>query len=419
MRLRRFLRNTALLAVALAALLAALAVSGEPAVPPRRAPSAAEMAAGQDALRQLESVRETGRGTIRLDAAALNGLAAIASRAAGVERFRFDLRPDRVVAAGSQELVLGLWANFTVSALADGPGPPQMTVAVGRLTIPRWATPLGLKAARRILRFRGADVPPLDEMVRTLAITRGGLSADVRLPPGADVASALAQLRPTGVDADLVLRSWCRLAEAQRRDPETSLAEQVRRSFSSPDDAGTPAANKAAMIALAMLTVDVRVGELAGLSRSRAAACAGRARPIRLAGREDLAKHWALSAALAAALGFDAAQAAGQYKELADSGSGGSGFSFVDLAADRAGLRAAREAFQPRTAASTARILAAATEEDLLPPELMSLPEDLSDARFAERYGSQQDERFRAAVRSIDVALDRIWGRLAGRRRGS
>ena len=405
----RFLKVAVLLAAALAVLLAALAISGDPAVPPAQAPSAAGLAAGRDALEQLEAVREAGRGTIRLDADALEGLAAIARRATGLERLRLELQTDRVVAAGSHDLPIGLWINFAVSAVADGPGPPRVRISVGRLTIPRWATPPALKAARRILRFRGADVPPLDEIVRTLAITRSGLAANVRLPADADVAGALAQFRPAQVDSALLLRAWCRLAEQQREDPESSLTVQVQRAFAGRNP-GTPATNRAAMVALAMLAVDARVGELAGLTRSRAAECTAPGRSIRLAGREDLAKHWALSAALAAALGFDAARAAGQYKEMADSRSGGSGFSFVDLAADRAGLRAAQTAFDPRTAAPAAALLAAASEHDLLPPELMSLPEGLSDAQYAARFGSQADPRHRAVVRSIDAALDRRWG---------
>ena len=415
MRLRRpgrTLRIAALVLAALAVLLIALALSRAPAVPPRGVPSAAELAAGEDALRRIEAVRGTGRGTLRLDAAALNGLAAIASRAGGLERFRLDLESDRVVAAGSHELGLGLWANFAVSALADGPGPPRVRISVGRITLPDWATPLALKAVRRFLRFRGAEVPPLDEMVRTLAVNRDGLAADVRLPSDTGLTEALAGLRPGEADAELVRRAWCRLGEAQRRDPSASLVTHVRRAFA--DAAGNSASNRAAMVALAMLAVDVRVGELVGLPRAQAARCAPPAPVIRLAGREDLAKHWALSAALAAALGFDAAAAAGHLKEVADSDSGGSGFSFVDLAADRSGLRAARAAFEPRTAAGAARFLAVATEEDLLPPELIALPEGLSDADFAERYGSERGAGFRSVVGTIDAAIEERW-RTAGR----
>jgi hypothetical protein len=358
-------------------------------------------------MRQLDLVQEAGAGTIRLEAVALSGLAAIASRATGQERLRLDLHADRVVAAGSHDLPLGLWLNYAVTALADPPGPPKLLISVGRLTLPSWATPYVVGAARRFLRFRGAEMPPLDEIVRTLAIGRDGVSAGLHIPSGVDMAGTMAQLRASNVDAGQVLRAWCRLAQQQEGDPESSLAGQVRRAFEG--GGGTPGANRAAAIALAMLAVDPRVGELAGVARVAAADCAGPAASIRLAGREDLAKHWALSAALAAALGFEAARAAGIYKELADSGSGGSGFSFVDLAADRSGLRAARAAFAPGTAAATASRLSAATEEDLLPVALRSLPEGLSEAQFAARFGSTADPRYRTMVRTIDAEIERRW----------
>ena len=59
---------------------------------------------------------------------------------------------------------------------------------------------------------------------------------------------------------------------------------------------------------------------------------------VTLADRGDLAQHFTISAALAATAGSPLADAVGLYKELDDSRSG-SGFSFSDLAADRAGTR--------------------------------------------------------------------------------
>ena len=54
-----------------------------------------------------------------------------------------------------------------------------------------------------------------------------------------------------------------------------------------------------------------------------------------LAGRQDLAKHFAISAAISAHSGAPLADAIGLYKELEDA-RGGSGFSFDDLAAEPA-----------------------------------------------------------------------------------
>ena len=61
-------------------------------------------------------------------------------------------------------------------------------------------------------------------------------------------------------------------------------------------------------------------------------------RKVTLGGRVDFAQHFAISAALAAGAGGPFADAVGVYKEVDDSRRG-SGFSFADIAADRAGAR--------------------------------------------------------------------------------
>ena len=57
-----------------------------------------------------------------------------------------------------------------------------------------------------------------------------------------------------------------------------------------------------------------------------------------LLGRRDLAQHFFVSGYLTATMGAEAANAAGVAKELVDANTT-SGFSFADLAADRAGVR--------------------------------------------------------------------------------
>src|SRR5690606_18694468 len=123
-----------------------------------------------------------------------------------------------------------------------------------------------------------------------------------------------------------------------------------------------------------------------------------------LAGRDDLPKHFALSAAMAAVIPPHVTRAMGEWKELDDSLPGGSGFSFVDLAADRAGLHLARAAVaDERSAVLVARRLAAAKESDLLPPTVRKLDEGMDEAGFRRRYGSLDAQAYLGAVRGIDA----------------
>lgn len=104
---------------------------------------------------------------------------------------------------------------------------------------------------------------------------------------------------------------------------------------------------------------------------------------LTLLGREDSAQHFGISAALAAWAGEPAANAIGVYKEIDDARQG-SGFSFADLAADRAGTR-----FGELVVDDYPRLYKAlrgtVTDADLV-PSLAGFPEYLSEAEFKRRF---------------------------------
>jgi hypothetical protein len=107
-------------------------------------------------------------------------------------------------------------------------------------------------------------------------------------------------------------------------------------------------------------------------------------RPVLLRGREDFAMHFLVSAVLAAEGGGRLADAIGLYKEISDS-RGGSGFSFNDIAADRAGTRFGQIAVRdPRRL--QAGLSKGVTDDDFM-PGVADLPEFLSEAEFKATYG--------------------------------
>ena len=120
--------------------------------------------------------------------------------------------------------------------------------------------------------------------------------------------------------------------------------------------------------------------------------------PVLLRGREDFSMHFLVSAVLAAEGGGRLADAIGLYKEISDS-RGGSGFSFNDIAADRAGTRfgqiAVREPLRLQ-----AGLAHGVTDEDFM-PGVADLPEFLSAAEFTATYGevgSPAYERMQAEI---------------------
>ena len=122
--------------------------------------------------------------------------------------------------------------------------------------------------------------------------------------------------------------------------------------------------------------------------------------------RPDLALHFLYSAILAQ-VGTDALSFnIGELKEVLDSGSGGSGFSFVDLTADKAGI-----AFAQQLTSSTASAIAAqqtllmADSERVFFPFSHDLPEGLSERQFSRLFSSVDSQRYAAFEAQIDERI--------------
>lgn len=123
-------------------------------------------------------------------------------------------------------------------------------------------------------------------------------------------------------------------------------------------------------------------------------------------GREDLLKHFVVSAAMTALLGEKEANLWGVGKELADATrESGTGFSFADLAADRAGVRFAKGvlAGSPPVAG-----LATSFRIDNYLPAIDGLAEGLKVADVVKTYGGQGDPRFEAQIKEIDRRIEAL-----------
>ena len=121
-------------------------------------------------------------------------------------------------------------------------------------------------------------------------------------------------------------------------------------------------------------------------------------------GRRDLAKHFVVSSALAVLVSPQVAESLGILKEISDS-HGGTGFSFVDLSADLAGVTFATHV--SRSKIPLARLANSFSVEDFV-PEKGDVREGISWEAFQAAYGSTEDERFQrqqAAIRRRILAL--------------
>lgn len=139
--------------------------------------------------------------------------------------------------------------------------------------------------------------------------------------------------------------------------------------------------------ALLVLTLYVNGREIEEIVPDAAQWSKPKMRTVKLGGRDDLAKHFIVSAAIAAEAGTMLSEVLGVYKEVDDS-RGGSGFSFVDLGADVAGTRfgelASRSGERARELAG--KVAAGVKDSDLM-PNFGDLPESIPEAAFVRDYG--------------------------------
>ncbi|MEM6330986.1 MAG: M12 family metallo-peptidase [Planctomycetota bacterium] len=122
------------------------------------------------------------------------------------------------------------------------------------------------------------------------------------------------------------------------------------------------------------------------------------------AGRRDLAKHFFVSALLTATTDAGTADRLGVAKEGLDS-SGGTGFSFADIAANRAGIRFAELVLSGRLRCEQ---IAQDFRLSLYMPAVEGLPEGLAAAELVDRFGGPGDERFDAQLAEVDRRIDSL-----------
>jgi len=163
---------------------------------------------------------------------------------------------------------------------------------------------------------------------------------------------------------------------------------------------GNPVAeNRAAIIVMAFYVNGKGLGDIIPAARQWPKSTS---RSMTLNGRRDFSQHFTISAALAATAGSPLSDVIGLHKEIKDS-QGGSGFSFNDIAADRAGTRFGELATtNDRGAKKVQRQLTAGLRESDIMPEVKDLPEYMQEIEFKRRYGDIGSPAYKKMTNEIE-----------------
>lgn len=337
--------------------------------------------------------------------------------AAQTARGRVRLQPGLAVVEASLPLAAwpgGGWLNLR-AVLRESDGLPTVqALRIGRLPLPGWLAEAALPRLLEALNLR-AQGELAQKMVSRVGFRAQALVLAYAWPDNAEqvlTASLLtpdtqARLRRHADHLASQVQAQAGPAAPRQGLPVTPLVASMFQLAArhSPDAASAALENRAALVALAFLASGQRLQPWLGSGGTPVALPRGRRAELQLQGRPDFPQHLLISAALAAEGGGPLADAIGLYKEVADARQG-SGFSFRDIAADRAGTRLGLRA-RHDPLGFQARVAQGLTEADLL-PDVSDLPEYMPADEFQRRFGGVGAPAYQAMLREIEARLDRL-----------
>jgi hypothetical protein len=358
----------------------------------------------------------------------LNGLTALVHRALPKSRININIHRTVVIAQLSVELPLPTafkYVNISATVLPSNYGLLLGKVEIGDVNLSgRWLINITKWAANTFLKDNiGNDA---FNTIKWMMISQDNILVAVQLPDGLHKnkkqdKSPFAMLRDHLAlfgDVEHVQFYYHSLLQyAEKAEPKASLANYVGYMFKLANEQSLRGVeisavkeNYTALTALSLYFGSNRFEFLVGDVADLSAAQFKRRRLLRgkttLADRTDLQKHFIYSVALQLFGTSDASDAIGEIKEFLDSNKGGSGFSFADLLADRAGTRLAKLATQSESSAIYVQhLLSGITSESKIMPLIIGLPEGITAANFEQKYRNVNSPQYQEMMNIIDERL--------------
>ncbi len=159
--------------------------------------------------------------------------------------------------------------------------------------------------------------------------------------------------------------------------------------------------NEAALWAVAILVGSNKFADMIGLD-----SLPYNLRSTQINGRFNLSLHYVYSMIIEMTTNVSLSNKIGLYKELLDS-EGGSGFSFDDLVADRAGTKLAHVATLDNKHAVHMQTLFASNEIILL-PKLDFPKNNLKSNNFELYFGGARNSELEAIIKRIEAAIENL-----------
>lgn len=319
---------------------------------------------------------------------------------------RIVLQPGKVKLSASFELPPNPFGRFlNISALLhETDGLPVFDLLqIGQLSVPGWLADTLLEYALKLLSTR-EEYQIASDTIKKISVADGRFT--VTYAWQADLPDRIRSiLLPHEEQERLqVYQEW--LAGNVRSGSGAAtmaladvMAPLFRLAAERSANGDAVAENRAAIVVLAFFVNGKGLGAIVPAARDWPQLPPSK---VLLDGREDFSQHFTISAAIAANAAAPLSDAIGLYKEVDDSRSG-SGFSFNDIAADRAGTRFGVLAVNNNESALKLQrqVSAGIRDSDIL-PRVADLPEFMPETEFRKRFGGIDSPAYKRIMDEIE-----------------
>ncbi len=372
--------------------------------------------------RTLEIVAQQQEGRVSVSQIELDSLSALLSRAYPKLRSQFNIIPAGLQLTLSTELPANPLGQYLSWQLVLPPSAEQVRIEqlrMGTLVIPDPLLQALFSGLLKML-FDQDQRQTLLQTVRLSAATTDQLTLSISPPADANkrLRGLMARIQSFSSTKPAIDNSqisyYYSLLQQQAAEFEPQqwvsvtqfIAPLFRQVAQQADPEQLHLASGSALLALAMYLGSDKVEQLTGPVLTAQQRQQPAHHRTLLQGRIDLRQHFVVSAALQVLADAGASHAIGEFKELLDSLKGGSGFSFADLAADRAGtLFALHVSRDPQQALDFLQRLEPPLRESDLMIAIDRLPEGLSEQKFIQLYQDLDDSAYKELLQSIDRKL--------------
>lgn len=428
-KMRTLLLTAAVVLVILPMAAAFLLVEKQPAIHEAQALEAAHADMVQHLVKRVARAAGSRKAMVPVsaDEEEINALIALANKSFSWFSGRVAVDSQGMAAAGTLKIpkfFLGRYINSRIHLAPSDKGLDISRCSIGRIPVHPGIVKPVLQAGLNLVLGKGEGTAVLDSIEK---VSFQGRRMTVQFAPMPDRSFGVGQFKDrlesirdrfdlVG-DPDLINIYYEKLLEIEQGFSPgrvISLSRFLAPLFETADQRSGPGEhareNRAAILALAVYAGHWRLEQFTGdLEGRRKPSNPSVLKNIVLAGRQDLRRHFLVSAGLKVIADAGISFTAGEFKELMDTQQGGSGFSFADLAADRAGTFFAKMAVHNDSEAEALqRGIMNNTAESYYFPDVNRLPEGISRKQFKAEFNNTESTQYKSMIQKIDQQISQL-----------